>query len=237
MWGRDGPIEFLCAPEDRGVIAEPFPAGDFKPDWFKRLPPVNRDRVSATDHAITVKRCMPFLDAMALGWIIPLAASVRLEVSDSGRVVNAGWDFDRTMVTFHHPYQVSGHPLEPRPPCKLHNHWSIRTPKGWSCLFMPLLNRPNDVIEIVSGVVDTDAYHAEINFPFFVIAADGRYTLEKGLPLVQVIPFRRSASALRGIVRAETQAEADEARRQRRAISAGDGWYRQHARAAQPQRE
>jgi len=237
MWGRDGPIEFLCAPEDRGVIAEPFAAGDFKPDWLKRLPPVDRDHVSATDHAITIKRCMPFLDAMALGWIIPLAASVRLEVSDGGRVVNAGWDFDRTMVTFHHPYQVAGHPQEPRPPCKLHNHWKIRTPRGWSCLFTPLLNRPNAAIEIVSGVVDTDTYGAEINFPFFVTAADGRYTLEKGLPLVQVIPFRRSATALSGVIRAETQAEADEARRQQRAITAGDGWYRRHARATQPQRE
>jgi len=233
MWDRlgGGSIEFLCAPEDKGVIAEPVPAGSVLPEWFRRLPPVDRDHVSPHDNALTLKRCMPFLDAMALGWILTLAATVRLEVSAEGSVVDAGWDFDRTMVTFHAARQVAGHPRSPRPACKLHNYWTIRTPKGWSCLFLPLLNRPSDVIEIVAGVVDTDSYHAHINFPFFVVAPDGRYVLEKGLPLVQVIPFRRSAAALKSVIRAEAPAEAAARERIRRATLAGDGWYRNSARA------
>jgi hypothetical protein len=83
-------IEFLCAPEDRGVIAEPVPARDLLPEWFKRLPPIDRQRLSTTDNALTVKRCMPFLDAMMNGWIIPLAATVRVEIADRGHTVNTG---------------------------------------------------------------------------------------------------------------------------------------------------
>jgi hypothetical protein len=224
-------IEFTCAPEDLGVIAPPVPAGESLPDWFKRIPAVDREHVGVNDHALTVKRCMPFLDAMRTGWILPLAATVRLEIAEQGQRVDAGWDFDRTMVSFHHAYQVNGHPAQPCPPCKFHNHWSIRTPAGWSCLFVPLLNRANPVFEVAAGVVDTDSYTALINLPFFATGADGLHTIEKGTPLVQVIPFRRTDAAIESVVRAETAAEAAERTRIQRATSASQGWYRQEVRA------
>mgnify|MGYP006167339701 CR=1 FL=1 len=189
MFGRPAPrIEFLCAPENLGVIAEPVPARDALPDWFRRLPAVDKERLSVTDNALTVKRCMPFLDAMNAGWVLPLAATIRIEIADGGQTVNSGWDFDRTMVSQHHPYQVAGHPMQPRPPNKFHNHWTIRTPKGWSCLFIPPMNQPNGVVEIAAGIVDTDEYSALINFPFFATAPDGFYTLavlaRRGHPLL-----------------------------------------------------
>ena len=223
-------IEFLCAPEDMGVIAEPVPAKDALPEWFKRLAPVDKQHVSTTDNGLTVKRCMPFLDAMMTGWIIPLAATVRLEITDQGKTVNTGWDFDRTMTSNHHAYQVAGHPLQPRPPCKFHNYWNIRTPKGWSCLFIQPMNRPNGVFDIAAGVVDTDEYTSLINFPFFAVGEDGLYTLEKGTPLVQVIPFKRADVQLEGVVRAETEQEMKAREKIQRATAAGDGWYRKEAR-------
>jgi hypothetical protein len=68
-------ISFVCAPEDKGVIAEPVPAKTSLPDWFRRLPAIDGANVSATNNGLTVKRCMPFLDAMTLGFILPLAAT------------------------------------------------------------------------------------------------------------------------------------------------------------------
>ena len=223
-------IEFLCAPEDQGVIAAPVPARDFLPGWFRRLPAVDPHHVSPSDNGLTVKRCMPFLDAMTTGWIIPLPATVRMEISDAGRTVRTGWEFDRTLVSNHHEYQVAGHPSLPRPPGKFHNYWTIRTPKGWSCLFMSPLNRPNGVFELVAGIVDTDTYTAPVHFPFFAMGEDGLHTLEQGTPLVQVIPFQRDSARLEGVIRAETAPEAETRTRIRRATSAGDGWYRKFAR-------
>ncbi len=202
-------IEFFCRPEDLGVIAEPVPAVKILPAWFKRLPGIDKAQVSATDDGLTVKRCMPFLDAMSTGWILPLAATVRLEVCDGGATVNAGWKFDRDMVSNHGPGQVGGNPYEPRPPMKFHNYWSIRTAEGWSCMFLPPLNRPDAVVEVFAGVVDTDIYTAPINFPFVATAADGVYSPEKGTPLVQVIPFRRVDAMISGSVRAETPTERE----------------------------
>lgn len=225
-------IEFVCNPADLGVIAEPQPAKTVIPDWFRKLPPVDKNHVHAKNNGLTVKRCMPFLDAMTTGWILPLAATVRLEVRDVGQTVDAGWDIEHVMVSNHAMHQVAGNPREPRPPCKFHNYWTILTPPGWSCLFVPPLNRPSPVFECIAGVVDTDTYHSLINFPFMTTAPDGVYTLERGTPLVQVIPFRRDTSQLAGEVRAESREQAMTREKILRQTQASEGWYRRFARAA-----
>jgi hypothetical protein len=225
-------IRFLCKPEDHGVIAEPVPAKTVLPDWFRKLRAVDKQHASATNNGLTVKRCMPFLDAMTTGWILPLAATVRLEIKNEGCTVDAGWEFDRTMVSNHGSHQVQGNPREPLPPCKFHNYWSIRTPPGWSCLFVPPLNRAGQPFECVAGIVDTDTYHAHIHFPFFATAPDGLYTIEKGTPLVQVIPIRRDGATLKAEIRPETADEALEGEKVYRNTIAAEGWYRKFARAA-----
>jgi hypothetical protein len=235
MFGRKQPkqptIEFMCRPEDHGVLAPPIPAKEAMPAWFKRLPAVDQAQLSPTNNALTVKRCMPFMDALTTGWILPLPATVRMEIRDNGRTVNCGWDFDRVLVSNHNAHQVAGNPREPRPPNKFHNYWTIRTPPGWSCLFLPPLNRPNPAVEIVAGIVDTDTYVSLIHFPFFAIGADGLHVLEKGTPLVQVIPFERASTALPGVVKVETPEDAETRERILRNTQAGDGWYRKVARA------
>jgi hypothetical protein len=225
-------IEFLCRPEDKGVIAEPVPARSVLPAWFRQIPGIDSSQVSATNNGLTVKRCMPFLDALSLGWIIPLAATVRLEIADGGRTVTSGWEFDREMVSNHASFQVAGNPFEPRPPMKFHNHWTVRTAKGWSCLFLPPINRPSDVVQIFSGVVDTDTYTSPVNFPFVATAVDGVYTLPKGTPLVQVLPFRREGAAAKASIRVETAEEREARDRIHRSTLAGEAWYRDHVRTA-----
>lgn len=225
-------IRFTCHRKDEGVIAPPVPAKDYLPHWFRKLPAVTPDQLSKTDTGLTVKRCMPFLDAMTTGWIIPLAATVRLQISEGGRKLESGWDFDRTMVSNHGAHQVKGHPWGDRPPCKFHNYWTITTPSGWSCLFIDPLNRPNGIFQVVAGVVDTDTYRAPIHFPFFATGACGLHVIEKGSPLVQVIPFRRDSATIGAEIRAETPDEAEDRDKITRLTRSATGWYRTEARAA-----
>ena len=224
-------VTFLCRKEDEGIIPAPVRAKTALPDWFRKLPPVTEARVSTNDSGLTVKRCMPFLDAMATGWVIGLAATARMEILDKGQTVNCGWDFDRTLVSNHASHQVAGNPREPLPPCKFHNYWTIRTPPGWSCLFVPPLNRPNGVFEVVAGVVDTDTYQSEIHFPFFATGEDGLHVLERGTPIVQVIPFRRETTDLDGDIRSESEDKRATRKSILRKTLAADGWYRKFARA------
>lgn len=224
-------INFRCAAEDLGVIAEPVPAKHVLPDWFRKIPAVDKTHLTAMDSGLTVKRCMPFLDAMMMGWILPLAATVRLEVKDEGRSVTSGWEFDKVMVSNHNPHQVAGSPSDPRPPCKFHNYWTIQTPPGWSCLFVQPLNRSQPLFQVFSGVVDTDIYQSLIHFPFVATAPDGVHVLEKGTPLVQVIPFCRQGKGLPANIRAETEEESALRTQIMRNTQSEEGWYRTKARA------
>lgn len=72
------------------------------------MAPVDKNHLSTTDNALTVKRCMPFLDALMASWILSLAATVRIYIPGNGQTVDTGWDFDKIMVINHHPYQVNG---------------------------------------------------------------------------------------------------------------------------------
>lgn len=235
IWPEAAPrvISFRCEPEDLGVIAPPIPAKQAIPDWFRRLPPVEAASVGVNGSGQTVKRCMPFLDAMTFGWMVTLAATVRIEVSENGSRNDCGWDFDKTMVSSHGAGQVAGHPRLPMPPMKFHNYWTIQTPPGWSCLFIPPTNRPHAVFEVASGIVDTDTYQSLIHFPFFMLVGDGVHVIEKGTPIAQLIPFQREQSAmtLAADIRSETAEEAELRRRIQRQTSAADGWYRENARA------
>ncbi len=224
-------VTFTCQPEDHGVIAPPVPAKAYLPDWFRRLPAVDDGVSGLNNTGLTVKRCMPFLDAMTTGWIIVLPATVRLDISENGSRVDAGWDFDRTLVSNHGAHQVKGNPFGARPPCKFHNYWTIATPAGWSCLFVQPLNRPNGVFEVAAGIVDTDTYRSPIHFPFFATGADGMHVIEKGSPLVQVIPFRRDSAQIAADIRAETPEEAAVRQKVLRNTQASEGWYRTAARA------
>jgi hypothetical protein len=224
-------IRFTCAPADHGVIAPPVPAKGYMPDWFRKLPAVDEGVTGPNNSGLTIKRCMPFLDAMTTGWIIPLPATVRLEISEGGTRVDAGWDFDRELVSFHGGHQVKGAPQQPRPACKFHNFWTVSTPPGWSCLFVDPLNRPNGVFSVIAGVVDTDTYRAPVHFPFWATAEDGLYTIEKGTPMVQVIPFRRDSAEIGAFIGAETTEDAETRQRVTRNTMAVQGWYRTEARA------
>ena len=206
------------------MIAEPVPARAALPAWFRRLPGLDREVLDHRCNGLTVKRCVPFLDALTSGWIVPLAATVRLEVSDGGATVHAGWEFDRELVSPHHGWQAAGNPWEPRALMKFHNPWAIRTPPGWSCLVTAPLNRANDVVQILSGVVDTDRYQAPVNFPFVTIAGDGVAHAREGHPARPGHPL--PAHRARGLRARRDAEEADERERQHRSTLAGAGHYR-----------
>jgi len=55
--------------------------------------------------------------------------------------------------------------------------------------------------------------------------------LERGTPIVQVIPFRRETTDLDGDIRSESEDERATRKSILRKTLAADGWYRKFARA------
>tara|TARA_R100000329_G_scaffold119587_1_gene98576 strand:- start:1668 stop:2039 length:372 start_codon:yes stop_codon:yes gene_type:complete len=90
---------------------------------------------------------------------------------------------------------------------KICNPWIIKTPPGYSCLFLPPMSNHDDRFSIIPGIVDTDTFTSEINFPI-VINGDKYKTLKtiikQETPYVQVIPFKRESWKMK-IVKQNTQ--------------------------------
>lgn len=145
----------------------------------------------------TVKRCVPFLDALTHGYIIPLWSDVYVRAYNGDLTIEFPESLPMDSSLSPHGYaQVKDHPLSNEPygniPVKWHNPWGVETPKGWSCLFTAPFNHLETRFKILDGIVDTDTYYNQVNFPFIWTGGEGEFFIPRGTPLVQVIPFKRT---------------------------------------------
>jgi hypothetical protein len=217
MWWSKSKIEFMCSEDDFGAIARPTPAGKVIPGWYKALSPADQGQ-----GVYTMKRCVPLLEAMSTGWILSAPVDITFNVS-SDRVDTLS-HYPKQLVSSHAAVQVKGSPWEHRVVLKIDTLWSAKTSPGWSCLYTRPLNRVSPDIEPFSGVVDTDTFHQNIVVPLYTPHREGTFTLEKGTPLVQVIPFRRERLA--SDIRVPTKSEGAAMRVQYNAVLSQAGWYR-----------
>ena len=86
-------ITFTCAEHLLDVIPHPVKASKALPSWFKQLKP----RIENTDmsEASTAKKCIPMVDAMSQGYIIPLWGEVHVKVTQQYAFYNASGDLIR----------------------------------------------------------------------------------------------------------------------------------------------
>jgi hypothetical protein len=225
-------IEFLCDKDDFGVIPEPFPARKLMPEWYKHLTP-KIDNQNKLENS-TIKRCAPFLDAMTLGWIIPLAADVEFITNDDVSGVNYKWSFYKTMVENHSKAQISTdthkHPSSPKPPMKFLNWWAIKVPKDYSVLFVPPLNRRDPRFECIAGMVDDGYMGTEaleyINFPFIFNEPNYTGIIRAGTPLVQVIPIKRETMIKKSKSRILNDKDIEQMQKTRRMRKSHESFYR-----------
>jgi hypothetical protein len=171
---------------------EPKPASKFIPDWYKNLESYLNGKKQPNgggSSAATAKRCMPIFDAITAGYIIVSPADVFVSQRD-GQPFYEWSNFG--LIQFHPKEQAPEHPhrngLESFP--KWTNHWAIKTPKGYSTMFIPPVHRES-VFSILPGVVDTDTYTAAVNFPFVLNDPKFEGLIPAGTPIAQVIPFKR----------------------------------------------
>ena len=208
----DKVIEF-SAHEDYFSLKEDYPT-PIKlniPEWYKKL-----------EHSLenkTVKGCIPFLDTLTSGYLLKMPQDFHVKhnvdnknekgeifkdsfqtygLHDQQQLLHAKYVNLNSGIDSHSLKQVEGSPFIEKnknlPFYKIINPWKIKTPKGYSCLFTSPLNNSDDRFSIISGIVDTDTFPNEINFP--IIINGDKYpiletTIKKGTPYVQIIPFKR----------------------------------------------
>jgi len=182
----------FCATDEgmAKVWPHPQPASRFIPEEYKELERFHTGNM----HMPTLKTCMPFLDSLTMGYIIPFDQDYLVDpVEDDFSVTPA--NKDATGFGVHNESQLpkKWREITGKNAGKFHNKWLIKTPPGYSCLFIKPMNRLESRFEIISGIVDTDVYVNLINFPFILHKRDKQFLIKKGEPMIQVIPFKRDS--------------------------------------------
>ena len=206
-------ITFRCREDVIDAIPHPIPAAKAMPKWFKKL---SRD-IEGFDSTQTgsAKRCIPILDAVSQGYIIPLWADLHIKISDedlidkdTGDVVGKtpfiwckfpeGFNSGSGEDIGNHSWNQVGELCDLKKYelgtvlLKFSNPWVIETTPGYSVQFKNPSNNWSNDIQILEGVVDTDTYHSQVNFPYVWSGNErGEFVIPKGTPLVHVIPFKR----------------------------------------------
>lgn len=197
------------------IIAKTFPkptkAIAKAPEWYKKLEPFVPEGDSPNSK--TIKKCVPFLDALSNGFIIPLWADMWVKAAGDNLTIEFPKNFPLPTSIESHSYdQIKNYPLKDEPfgrsPLKFMNPWIIETEPGVSCLITSPLNHFNNKFKIIDGIVDTDTYYNQINFPWLWVGGEGEFMFKKGMPLVQIIPFKRDSYELNvGEINPEKQME------------------------------
>ena len=179
-------IEFAADSPD--VQPSPGPAIKFLPEWLRRMPnlAVSTD---GTRESQTVKKCPPFLEAVTMGYLIPLTYDVELTCSASGEV---DYRSNGPAIDARFPIDVRGTPFDRMIVLRFHNPWRLKTPPGYSTLVLPMLGRYELPMTVVPGLIDTDTDDGEVFVPMIVGMRPGqRLTLARGTALAQVVPVSR----------------------------------------------
>ena len=184
---------------DFEVQLKPYPAVKKLPKWFLDATPHSnrpgwpndgklyfRDR----DSNNTYKKCVPLLDGLSSGYIVPLWTDVMVEQNNGHSEIY--WKTKIDVFTLH------GNPAKEIPApvgydqvvYKYHNCWIPQTPKGYSCLIISPLGYNDLAFKAIPAIVDTDKSTLELVFPVW-IKTGFEGIVEKGTPIVQIIPFKR----------------------------------------------
>jgi len=199
-------IEVSALQQNIGYFKAPDSSKKFLPEWIKKVK-FNLPKKDTNENLYpgqTVRACMPFMDAMSLGWVMPVPFDIYFEVSDYGKHVNYEYRNKINVAENNIAPPIEAHSQEQAgmnnlyanaPILKFVNPWKITTRSGYSTMFINPVNQGKSYIECFAGLVDTDRYNNQINFPFRVLNPDGlekyNFMIKAGQPIVQFFPVKR----------------------------------------------
>jgi len=174
----------------------PVPASTAIPDWFKSIPP---ERVALDDmskfgrNTGTVKKCLPYLDALTLGYMLVLPFDIEVTTKDNARYLRWQVEGQEGFAHVEPEYRTTGMKVTDSFGPEIWRFTSypcMETPPGYSILVTHPFNRYDLPFLTLSGVIDTDKLHQESSIAFYLRSGFSGI-LEKNTPVAQIVPFKR----------------------------------------------
>ena len=197
------------------------PVKDHMPKWYKESSAYRDGKKSFWPKSLTYKSCVPVLDSMISGYVIPLPADVIF--SKDPATPRVSWGTEYPVVTVRPPEVMPNFPV-PIGFENMHYAWEnqmeLQLPKGYSAIVTHPFNRLDLPFQTHTGIVD-DYSMGKGALPFLL--RDGfEGLIPAGTPIAQVIPFKREPWKAKRDEKITKQALANSVR-----LNAQfRGWYR-----------
>lgn len=180
------------------IVSPPKPARNYLPDWYKKIPPSvlkNANYENGENKSLNLKSCMPFLDALSVGYIQETWADVIVKITKN-HTGEYFYEFNQRSgpqvldIRSNHQYPIK----EGYVPFEFiwQVPWLPILPKGYSALFLPVLNHPESIVNTISGIMDSDVYfHNHGSLPFHLDYTSDEILIPAGTPMYQIVPLHR----------------------------------------------
>ena len=192
------PGQIRITPEDNRLMSMPPYVNTVgkAPTWFSRM----------GKQGGSLRRCAGTVDMLSAGITIPSWTNFDFKFDEKDGVWHSrGASFGgssnrdtRVGVVDSFDYAATGEcpvtsvrKIENSYYPKLVNPWKIETAPGWSTLILPTYWEPSEHYTVLPAIVHTDFYHTA-NVVLNLIS-NKPFTIKYGTPLVQLVPFKRSA--------------------------------------------
>ena len=191
--------------EANGFIDPPKPAINFNiPEWLRGMPKYKYGQtefaVNNGENNLTVRHCVPLLEGFTSGYVLTTHIDLSVEITKEGRHT-VKWV--EGAIPMYPPIRLrpsyeEAHENRSFPKMFGYTNtefnwvpaWSIKTPKGYSCIFTHPINRLDLPFYTLGGIVDTDKWGEAGNHPF-VFKEGWEGVIPKGTPFAQILPFKR----------------------------------------------
>lgn len=191
-----GKIDFILVDSKKeDKFLEVKTSSELIPQWFKDIPSKTKLRETDTIEDLTIKRCIPVLDAFSTGYFLVTTEDYIFEYDPEKEVstIKGGKNIQHKAISMHPISQLGDMPVSDefiKYAYKWSSQYLIKTPPGYSIMFTHPLNQHYLPFYTLSGVVDTDTYIMPVLFPFMMKNSFSG-VIPKGTPVVQIIPFKR----------------------------------------------
>ncbi len=194
-------IEFRTFNKESFEVFRPVAAKDLQPDWWKKQK-IRVDQRGRTTQ--TIRSCPSMQDWLTMGYYIvatqdiPVRNGVKWEYPDGGERFTT--EQNSPQFSQSHPssqladvVEYLGEDGPVKDAFKISSYWNMKTPEGYSVLFLDPFMFQNKYFACWQGVIDTDGFNVNLDNAqiIFYPRVNHSFTIPAGTPLVQIFPFKR----------------------------------------------
>lgn len=194
-------IEFRTFDEKSFQLFRPVAAREYLPEWWKK----SKIRVDHRGHHTqTIRSCPSMQDWLTMGYYIVATDDVPVRNGKHWNWPDGSEQFqvveNKSMVSQSHPagqlydsIEYMGNDGPVKDAFKISSYWNMKTPEGYSVLFLDPFLFQNKYFACWQGVIDTDGFNINLDNAqiIFYPKVDHSFVIPKGTPMVQIFPFKR----------------------------------------------